>query len=91
MATGALRLAKHHDALIFPISITAEGGWRYRVKIGRAVPEELLGSEAEWPRAGRHLLDELIKAYEKFPEQCPLKDWLTEIEESDAPAVIADS
>ena len=70
MATGAIRFASRHQAELITCSITNEGAWRYRITFGRPVPRELLNDEADWPHAGRHLLDELLPLFQARPEQC---------------------
>ncbi|HLP76109.1 MAG TPA: hypothetical protein VK327_04260 [Candidatus Paceibacterota bacterium] len=70
IASGAVRMAIHHQAELIPCSIIDEGEWRYRVDLGRAVPRELLTAESDWIRAGQHLLDEMLPHIKAHPEQC---------------------
>jgi hypothetical protein len=70
MNTGALRLALRQRAELIPASIIDEGGWRFRIELGRPVPEELLAGEAGWPRAGKFLLDEMMPYFQDRPELC---------------------
>jgi lauroyl/myristoyl acyltransferase len=70
MATGAIRFASRYQADIIPCSITDEGSWHYRITLGRPVPRELLADEANWPRAGKHLLDEMLPLFKARPDQC---------------------
>lgn len=70
MATGAIRLALRHQAELIPCSITDEGSWHYRITLGRPVPGEHLTAEADWSRAGKHLLDEMLPRIQSRPDQC---------------------
>jgi Bacterial lipid A biosynthesis acyltransferase len=70
MATGAIRLAIHHQAELIPFSITDEGSWRYRITFGRPVPREALAPEADWAGAGKHLLGEMLPHFQAHPDQC---------------------
>lgn len=70
MASGAVRLAAHHEAELLPCCVINEGPWRYCVTLGRPVPREFLAGEADWPRAGKHLLDEMLPLFRAHPEQC---------------------
>lgn len=69
MATGPLRIAANHNAEIYPCVLTAEGTWRFRIRIGEPVPKHLLepGKEVE---AGTHLLRQMLPEIERHPEQC---------------------
>jgi lauroyl/myristoyl acyltransferase len=69
MATGAVRLAIHHQAELIPCSIIDEGRWHFRIELGRPVPREFLNAESDWSRAGKHLLDEMIPHLRSHPEQ----------------------
>jgi hypothetical protein len=70
MATGALRFAGRHEADLLPCAITHEGGWQYKITIGRPVPRELLADEATSVQACKHLVDELMPVFKARPEQC---------------------
>ena len=70
MATGAVRLAHRHQAELIPCTILDEGPWRYRVVVGRPVPPELLADESAWPRAGAHLIAEMLPHFQSRPDQC---------------------
>lgn len=70
MATGAVRLALRYQAELIPCSIIDEGCWHFHIKFGRPVPGEYLTAEADWTRAGKHLLDEMILEFQACPEQC---------------------
>ncbi|HVV00541.1 MAG TPA: hypothetical protein VHH88_04210, partial [Verrucomicrobiae bacterium] len=69
LATGAIRLAARYDAELVPCIIVEEGPWRFRIGAGRPVPREFLASEAEWPRAANHLLQEALPYLFAHPEQ----------------------
>jgi lauroyl/myristoyl acyltransferase len=73
MATGAVRLAARHQAELIPACIIDEGGWRFRIELGRPVPAELLAAKDGWSRAGKHLLDEMRPHFQDHPEQCSKK------------------
>ena len=70
MATGAVRLAIRHRAELIPCSITDQGHWRFRIELGEPVPGEFLAREAGWSHAGKHLLDQMLPAFQAHPEQC---------------------
>jgi hypothetical protein len=70
MATGALRLAARHRARLFSCNIKDEGRWRFRVELGRPVPEAFLSDPPDFLLAGRHLLDEMLPGFRACPEQC---------------------
>jgi hypothetical protein len=70
MTTGAMRLAARQGARLFPGWIIDEGCWRYRVEVGRPVPEELLVGPTDFSAAGRHLLDEMLPSFQVHPKQC---------------------
>ena len=70
MAAGAVRLALHHGAELIPCSILDEGRWRFHIELGRPVPAEYLAAGADWVRAGKHLLDELLPRFQNHPWQC---------------------
>lgn len=70
MNTGALRLAGRQQAELVPATLIDEGGWRFRLELGRPVPKEFLVSEDGWPHAGKFLLDEMMPHWQQHPEQC---------------------
>jgi lauroyl/myristoyl acyltransferase len=70
MATGAMRLAVRRGARLFPCNIIDEGLWRFRVEIGRPVPEEFLSDTPDFISAGKHLLGEMLPCFRAHPEQC---------------------
>lgn len=69
MATGAIRLASHYDAELFPCSMTDQGEWHFRLEIGRPVPREYLVNGPDIESAAQHLLQELLPGVQKRPEQ----------------------
>jgi lauroyl/myristoyl acyltransferase len=70
MATGAVRLAARQHAELIPCVIVDEGDWHFRLELGRPVPKEFLATEADWPQAGKHLLNEMMPHLQAHPEQC---------------------
>ncbi len=70
MATGALRFASRHQAELMPCSITDEGAWHFRMKIGRPVPEKYLRPQLDAQRAAGHLVEELLPDFQARPGQC---------------------
>jgi hypothetical protein len=70
MASGAVRLAIHHQADLIPCNIINEGAWKFRVRLGNPVPKEYLASDADWFRAGKFLMDEMLPDFRAHPEQC---------------------
>jgi len=70
MAAGAIRLAAERGARLFPCTITDEGQWRFRVEIGRPVPENLVSGTPDFTSVGKHLLDEMLPCLRAHPEQC---------------------
>jgi hypothetical protein len=70
MAAGAVRLAMRYDADLIPCSIIDEGRWRFCIKLGEPVPQELLSSRNDWQPAGKHLMDQMIPIFRTWPEQC---------------------
>jgi lauroyl/myristoyl acyltransferase len=70
MASGAVRLAIHHQADLIPCSIKDEGAWKFRLKLGAPVPAEYLTSDAGWFSAGKYLMDEMLPDWQAHPEQC---------------------
>lgn len=70
LSTGPIRMASHFGADLISCGLTREGPWRYRLTFGRPVPRELLADEADWPQAGKHLLEEMTPLFKTRPEQC---------------------
>jgi hypothetical protein len=70
MATGALRMAIHHQAELIPCLITDDGDWHFRLELGWPTPKEFLRYELDWPRAGKHILNEMMPHLLTHPEQC---------------------
>jgi len=70
MASGAVRLAIRHQAELIPCNIIDEGNWRFRIRLGRPVPRDFLTADADWFRAGKHLLDEMLPDFHAHPKQC---------------------
>jgi len=70
MATGAVRLAKRHQAELIPCSMIDEGGWQFRIELGQPVPREYLAAEADGISAGKHLVEEMAVHFQACPEQC---------------------
>ena len=70
MPTGPVRLAINHKAELIPCTIIDEGSWRFRIEVGRPVPEEFLTTKSECTRAGKHLLAEMLPHFQAHPEQC---------------------
>jgi lauroyl/myristoyl acyltransferase len=70
MATGAIRMAVQQHAELIPGVIIDEGGWHFRLELGRPVPGEFLDKESDWPLAGKHLLHEMMPHLQAHPEQC---------------------
>ena len=71
MATGALRMARHHRAELIPATIFDEGNWRFRIMLGNPVPQEQLQSETGFRDAGSTLIRELLAQMRQHPEQVP--------------------
>ncbi len=70
MATGAVRLAIRHRAVLIPCAVIDEGRWRFQIKLGRPVPAEYLAAEVDWIHAEKHLLHELLPHFRNHPKQC---------------------
>jgi hypothetical protein len=70
MATGAMRLASRCQAELLPCSIVDEGCWHFGIKFGPPVPRIHLATEAGWPLAGRHLIDQWFPDFQARPDQC---------------------
>jgi lauroyl/myristoyl acyltransferase len=70
MATGAIRLAMRYQAELIPCCIIDEGGWQFRVELGRPVPREYLTVGTDGLSAGKHLLEEMSVHFQACPEQC---------------------
>jgi lauroyl/myristoyl acyltransferase len=69
MATGPLRIAARHDAMIFPCVMIVEGLWRYRIKIGEPVPDLWLAQGKE-NEAALHLVRQILHHIQRHPDQC---------------------
>ena len=70
MSAGAIRLAAEQGAHLFPCTIIDEGQWRFRVQLGRPVPEDLRSAAPDFTSAGKHLLEEMLPCLREHPEQC---------------------
>ena len=70
MATGALRLAARHQAVLIPFTIVDAGGWKFRLRLHQPVPAELLVAGDEFEQAAAHLLAEMLPVIQAHPEQC---------------------
>jgi hypothetical protein len=69
MAVGAMAQARSHQAELIPCGIIEEGAWNFRIKLGSPVPQEYLAMEADWVRAGEHLLNEMLPLIQAHPDQ----------------------
>lgn len=69
MAAAAVSRAQAHRAELIPCGIIDEGGWSFRIKVGSPVPPEYLAVEANWPRAGGHLLAEMLPLIQAHANQ----------------------
>jgi len=67
MATGTIRLARNHGALLFPCAIYNDGPWRFAVEVLPAVPVSLMSQDDE--SAGRDILDKLLPIFSQRPNQ----------------------
>jgi hypothetical protein len=70
MAAGAMQLARAHQADLIPCCIVDEGRWNFRIQLGPPVPKAFLALDADWPHAGKHLLDEISPIFRAHPDQC---------------------
>ena len=70
MATGAVRLAVRHEAVLIPCTVLEEGRWRFQVKLGEPVPAEYLAANDDYERAGKHLLEAMLPDFRSQPENC---------------------
>ncbi len=68
MATGAIRLASHYGAELFPCSMIDEGEWHFRLEIGSPVPHECLNG-SDLSGAAQHLLSKMLPQIQRHPEQ----------------------
>lgn len=68
LATGAIRLARHHGAPLLACAITRTGAWRYAVELGPPVPPEAWAGGDEV--VARCLLNFLLPVLRRHPEQC---------------------
>jgi lauroyl/myristoyl acyltransferase len=71
MATGPLRMAANHGALLFSCLLMEEGDWRFGLEIGSPVPDALLAAESGWEEAGAHLMRQMWPILEAHADQCP--------------------
>jgi lauroyl/myristoyl acyltransferase len=69
MAAGAMSLAQSHQADLISCCIVEEGAWNFRIKLGPPVPQEYLALEADWFRAGGHLLAEMLPFIQAHADQ----------------------
>lgn len=69
VASGPLRLAIRHQAALLPCIITDLGRWRFRIKLGPPVAQELLRSGHE-PEAVKQLVQSLLPEIRAHSEQC---------------------
>lgn len=69
-ATGAIRIAARKRAVLLPCTVLNLGSWRFRMEIGRPVPEEFLGPIPDVPRAAAHLVSELFPFHQAHPGHC---------------------
>lgn len=77
VATGAIRMAAKKRALLLPCTVLSIGPWRFRIELGRPVPEAFLGPVPDVSQAAAHLVAEL------FPLQKAYSDhWCRELLES---------
>jgi len=67
-ATGAIRLARKHEAPLLACSIRCEGPWRHVVEISAPVPAALWWQTDE--EVGSHLLAHLFPLLRRHPDQC---------------------
>ena len=61
-----------HRAELIPCSIIDEGAWRFRIKLGPPVPNDCLGENADWFRAGKFLIEAMLADFCAHPDQCSL-------------------
>ena len=66
LATGALRLAIHQTAEIFPLTAVDLGGWRTRILIGAPMPQTL---RADFALAAGHLINAWLPVLRQYPDQ----------------------
>jgi hypothetical protein len=69
MAASAMPLAQGRQADLIPCCIIDEGAWNFRIKLGSPVPKEYLAVEADWSRAGEHLLAEMLPFMQAHADQ----------------------
>ncbi|MBN8246868.1 MAG: hypothetical protein J0L84_05425 [Verrucomicrobia bacterium] len=70
VATGAIRMAAQKQALLLPCTVLSLGHWRFRIVVGRPVPEAFLGAVPDVARAAAHLVSELFPLQQAHPDQC---------------------
>ncbi len=69
MAASAMARAQSHQAELIPCCIIDEGAWNFRIKLGAPVPKEYVAAEADWFRAGEHLLAEMLPFIQAHADQ----------------------
>lgn len=70
VATGAIRMAAQKRALLIPCTVLSVGPWRFRIEIGRPVPDAFLGAVPDVARAAAHLVAELFPLQKAHPDHC---------------------
>ncbi|MBL9175273.1 MAG: hypothetical protein JNL10_17165 [Verrucomicrobiales bacterium] len=70
LATGAIRMAAQKRAVLIPCTQLSLGSWRFRIELGRPVPEASLGPVPDVSRAAAHLVSELFPALQAHPDHC---------------------
>ena len=70
IATGPLRLAATHSARLLPCVVLNDGPWRFRLELGRPVPDRFLDKVLDAEATGKHLLNELLPYFRATPENC---------------------
>jgi lauroyl/myristoyl acyltransferase len=66
LATGALRLAMHQNAEIFPLTTVDLGGWRTQIKIGAPVSPDLA---TDFSVAAGRLIAAWLPVLRQYPDQ----------------------
>ncbi len=59
MATGAFRIANHHDAEVYPCSIVDEECWQFTIRLAAPVPAQFIQPQPDFVNGGTYLLDKL--------------------------------
>ena len=70
LATGAIRMAAQKRALLLPCTVLSLGPWKFRIELGRPVPEAFLGPVPDVARAAAHLVAELFPMQQAHPDHC---------------------